>query len=463
MKKLEGLILKAKIWTTDTSGKRLSFDGEQDMVLAEKDIVEEQGHPGDVEANIVNIHDDITYQTVGGIGGAFTHTSATVWDSMTEQTKEKFIKSYFDNNEGIGYNFVRLSIASCDYSTEYYTYVDENDETLESFNIEHDEKTVLPMVRQAKAYADLTLFASPWSPPSYMKTNNHRIGGHLKKEYYGLWAKYFRKYIEACKEKGVDIWGVTMQNEPRHHQVWESCLYTPEEEAEFLGYLGRELDGMGVKILCYDHCRERILERSKVIFESENGKYCDGTANHWYSGDHFGELRAYYTKYPNKISVASESCCAFTGKGITFDYDLDFAERYAHDLCGCFNNGLNYYCDWNMLLDENSGPSHNREKRPCSADAPVYYIKDQDKLIYKLSYFYIGHYSKFVKKDALVVASSSYNDKVETVAFKNTDGTIVCVLLNRSDNDYNPIVRHKKHILNVSLKAHSIVTVVIGD
>ena len=453
--------MKAKIWVTDNENKRLFYEGEQQFDKVLNDIVEEQGHPGDIEGCLVNIHPEIEYQTVGGIGGAFTHTSATVWDSMPPETKDKFIKSYFDSEEGIGYNFGRLSIASCDYSTEYYTYVDENDETLDSFDISHDEKSVFPMVRQAKEYADITLFASPWSPPSYMKTNNHRIGGHLKKEYYGLWAKYFKKYIESCKEKGIDIWAVTMQNEPRHHQVWESCLYTAEEEAEFLGYIGKELEGTGVKIICYDHCRERIIDRSDVIFGSVNGKYCDGTANHWYSGDHFGELKAYYAKYPDKISIASEGCCAFNGKGITFEYDLSFAQKYAHDLCGCFNNGLNYYCDWNLLLDENSGPSHNREARPCSADAPVYYIKDKDELVYKLSYYYIGHFSKFVKKGAKVVATSSFSTNVETVAFKNPDGTIVCVLLNRNQNDITCIVNNKRNILEVPLKANSIKTIVI--
>ena len=371
-----------KIWVTNQSDKPLRLVFDDEMRYINTDAIEEQNHPGDIEANIVNIHDDVEYQTFGGIGGAFTDTSATVWNSMPEKKKEEFIQAYFDRKNGIGYTVGRLTIASCDFSTENYTYVKEGDKTLNSFDISHDKVAVFPMVHAAKKHADLTLFASPWSPPAYMKTTNSRIGGHLKKECYSLWAKYFKKYIESCKENGIDIWAVTMQNEPRHHQIWESCLYTPQEEAEFLGYLGKELEGYDIKILCYDHCRERVFERAKYIYESEYGKYCNGIAHHWYSGDHFGELKAHERIYPDKISVASESCCAISGKGIRPEIDLICAEKYAHDIIGCFNNGLHYYCDWNILLDENNGPYHNREGRPCSAEAPVYYVNNENKSIY---------------------------------------------------------------------------------
>ncbi len=453
--------MKIRIWKTDNE-KRLCEISNSEMEYINTDIIEEQGHPGDIEGFLVNIHDDVEYQTFGGIGGAFTDTSASVWYDMPSVKKKELIESYFDREKGIGYTVGRFSIASCDFSTEDYTYVEEGDETLESFDISHDKKAVFPMARAAMEYADLALFASPWSPPAYMKTTNNRIGGHLKKECYELWAKYFKKYIEAAKENGIDIWAVTMQNEPRHHQVWESCLYTPQEEAEFLGFLGKELEGTGVKILCYDHCRERVFERARFIYESQNGRYCDGIANHWYSGDHFGELKAHMERYPDKISIASEGCCAITGVGIQPERDLEFAEIYAHDIIGCFNNGLHYYCDWNMLLDDKNGPHHNREKRPCSADAPVFYIRESNELHYRLSYYYIGHISKFVKPGAKVVASSSYSDKVETVAFKNQNGEIVCVMLNRTDKEMPAIIRLDGHIEKTSLAPHSILTAIIN-
>ena len=454
--------MQIALYVTDQKGKRLEKVLENKMAVKNTDVLEEQGHPNDLEYNLVNLHDEVVRQTFGGIGGAITNSSATVWNSMTDEKKEDFIRAYYDRETGIGYTLGRLSIASCDFSTHDYTYVEENDQTLDTFDLSPDKTVIIPMIHAIKKHTDLTLFASPWSPPAYMKTTNSRIGGHLKKECYSLWAKYFRKYIDSYKDNGIDIWAVTMQNEPRHHQTWESCLYTPQEEAAFLGYLGKELEGTNVKILCYDHCRERVFERAKYIYESEHGKYCDGIAHHWYSGDHFGELTAHSSVYPDKINIASEGCCILNNKsGIQPEEDLPFAETYAHDMIGCFGNGLKYYCDWNILLDEANGPYHNREGRLCSAEAPVYYVKSENQLVFRLSYYYIGHISKFVKPGAKIIASSCYSTDLEVVAFKNLDGSIVCVLLNRNDRPMQAIIRSNDYIQEITLDGHSIATAVI--
>ena len=455
--------MKIALYVTDQSGKRIEKTLEEKMEYVNTDIIEEQGHPGDIESHILNIHSDIEFQTFGGIGGAFSDTSATVWSEMPDDKKEEFEKAYFDNKDGIGYTFGRVSIASCDFSTEDYTYVEEGDDTLNSFDISHDKKAVFPMVKEAKKYADLVLLASPWSPPVYMKTNDTReYGGHLKKEYYPLWAKYFAKYIAACKEEGIDIWGVTVQNEPRHTQMWESCLYSPEEEIDFLGYLGKALSDTDVKILCYDHCRERVYERAKKIYENENGKYCDGIAHDWYSGDHFGELKAFYERYPEKYNVASEGCCAIVGEGIQPERELEFAERYAHDIIGCFKNGLSAYCDWNITLDEKNGPYHNRTGRGCSAEAPVYCNKQTGELVFRSAYYYIGHISKFVKRGAKVINSSSYTEKLDYCAFKNPDGEIVLPVMNSKDKGFKLIIRLDGHIYKTNVPAHSIATFIIN-
>lgn len=449
------------VWMTDQEGHRLTPQAPVAMRYANTDVMEHPDHTGDVEGCLVNLHDGIAYQTVGGIGGSFTDASADVWAHMPPERQQELIRAYFDRERGIGYSFGRLSIGSCDFSTEDYTYLEEGDTSLASFDLAHDRKAVFPMVRAAMAQSELTLLASPWSPPAFMKTNGSRIGGHLKRECYPLWARTIRRYVDACREEGITIAAVTIQNEPRHHQIWESCLYTPREEADFLGYLGEALKGTGTKILCYDHCRERVVERAEAILGSENGRYCDGIAHHWYSGDHFGELRAFHDLYPDKLSVASEGCCAIPGSGIRPELDLAFAERYAHDLCGCFRNGVNCYCDWNLLLDDGNGPFHNREGRGCSAEAPVYYIRETQTLLYRLSYYYIGHFSKFVRPGARVIASSSYHDDVETVAFRNGDGSLICVLLNRSATARPCTLRLNGWLADVNLKPHAIATAVL--
>lgn len=453
--------MKISVYRSDCFEQKLQKTDEADMPYVDTEVNEVYGHPGDIEANLLNIHDDVQYQQVLGIGGAFSDSAANAWKSMPENAQEKLIEAYFDREKGIGYNFGRLSIGSCDFSTEDYTYVEEGDETLDSFDISHDRLAVFPMVKAAEKYARLTLLASPWSPPKYMKTNGRReYGGHLKKEYYPLWAKYFAKYIRACREEKIDIWGVTLQNEPRHTQMWESCLYSVEEEIEFLGHLGKALSGTGTKILCYDHCRERVYERAKKLFESENAQYCDGVAHHWYPGDHFGELKAFYDRYPEKYNVASEGCCAVTGEGIQPERDMEFAERYAHDILGCFRNGLHAYCDWNLTLDEKNGPYHNRTGRGCSAEAPVYCNKETGQLVFRSSYYYIGHISKFVERGARVIHASSYTQQLDHCAFKNPAGQIVLVVLNTAEA-CPLIIRLDGHVYDTHMPAHSIATFVI--
>ena len=454
--------MKISVYRSDAIDKKLSKCGEFEMPYVNTDVNEEYGHPGDIEAYVLNVHDDIEYQTVLGIGGAFSDSAACAWKNMPEKAQKELIEAYFDSEKGIGYNFGRLSIASCDFSSEDYTYVKEGDETLESFDISHDKKSVFPMVYAAKKHSDLVLIASPWSPPVYMKTNDMRTyGGHLKKEYYPLWAKYFRKYVEACRNENIDIFGVTLQNEPRHTQMWESCLFSPEEEIEFLGYLGKALDGTGTKIFCYDHCRERIFERAKMIYASENGKFCDGMAHHWYSGDHFGELRAFYEKYPDKYSISSEGCCAIKGEGIQPERDLEFAEYYAHDIIGCFRFGLSAFCDWNLTLDEKNGPYHNRTGRGCSAVAPVFCNKETGELVYSLVYYYVGHVSKFVKRGAKVVNASSYTEALDHCAFKNPDGKIVLAVMNKTDAKLPLVLRLDNYVHETDMPAHSIATFII--
>ncbi len=452
--------MKATLFATDEH-HRLSNLGTVEMVYKNTDTPTREEKSQDVEYHLVNVHPEVEYQTFGGIGGAFTDTAAAVWEQAPQGKRDEIARAYYDRQAGIGYSFARLCIGSCDYSVGDYVYVQEGDRTLSTFDLSHDINHVFPMVHAAQKYAEIRFLASPWSPPAYMKTNGARIGGKLKPEFYPLWAKHFRKYVEVCKACGIDIWGVTMQNEPRHHQIWESCQYTPDEEAAFLNFLGSEMEGSGVKLLCYDHCRERVLERADSIFGSVGGAYCDGIAHHWYSGTHFGELRAFRQRYPDKLSVASEGCCSLIHMGNPDAHDRAFAEKYAHDICGCFNNGVNCYCDWNLLLDGKNGPYHNRDGRGVDAVAPVSFDCETGELSYKLSYYYIGHYSKFVSPGARVVASSAYDSDVETVAFKNPDGTVAVVLLNRTDHDLPCILRMSDCVTETLLTAHSIMTALI--
>jgi len=165
---------------------------------------------------------EIEYQEIKGFGGAFTEAASTTIDKLSQENREKVLKLYFDKEDGIGYNIGRVHINSCDFSLGNYACVEENDETLSTFNIERDKSSVIPMIKDAMKYGEMPVFASPWSPPAYMKTNgemNH--GGKLKKEYWELWSEFYVKFVEAYRNEGIDVFGITVQNEPNATKRWD--------------------------------------------------------------------------------------------------------------------------------------------------------------------------------------------------------------------------------------------------
>ena len=455
--------MKASIYKTcESIGCKLEFIGSLDFEKRNTDVVEGYDKSGDVEQRLINIHPEIEYHTFYGFGGAFTETSAISWSRLPKDKRDELITAYFDPEKGIGYTVGRLHINSCDFSADCYIYVKEGDMTLDSFDISHDTKAIIPMVKAAGEVCGLWLFASPWSPPVYMKSGDKIQGGHLKPEFYPLWAEYIKRYIIAYKEQGVKISAVTVQNEPRHHQQWESCLYTPYEESEYIAYLAEALKDLDVKIICYDHCRERLVERAGAIFGGKNGTLCDGIANHWYSGDHFGEIRAVREKWGDKLQIASEGCCFDKQAGIKTENIWRFGEKYAHDISGAISAGINYYCDWNLTTDENNGPTHFREGRNI-VEVPIYCDTASGRLVYQPSYYYIGHYSKFIRPGAKCIANSSYTDRLEVCTFKNADGSVVCVVLNRTNDDQPFILRMGDNILSLKAEAHSVQSIIIND
>ncbi len=411
------------------------------------------------EHSLICIFPDIEYQRIGGFGGAFTEASATTLDKLSDKNRERILKLYFDPEEGIGYNFGRVHINSCDFSLGNYTCVEEGDNTLSSFNIERDKKSVIPMIRDAMKYNDIEMFASPWSPPAYMKTNGEmNRGGKLKNEYESLWAEYFVKFIEAYKEMGIDIKTVTVQNEPKATQKWDSCVYTAEEERNFVkNHLGKKMKELGVKILFWDHNKERVIERAeKILSDKDVKELVSGIAVHWYSGDHFEQLEMFKRLWPDKDIVFSEGCYEYSlGEADT----VKIGERYAHDIIGNFNNYCGTFCDWNLLLDEKGGPNHVGN----FCDAPIMADTRTDEVYIHDSYYYIGHFSKFVKKGAVRIGSSKWTDKLETVSFKNPDESVVTVVLNRTDERIEFAFNLFGEMIEAEAEPHSIATYIFKN
>lgn len=262
-----------------------------------------------------------TFQTFLGIGGAITDASAEVFAKLPETKQQEFLKAYYNQETGIGYTLARVSIHSCDFSSKSFTYISEGDKELQSFSIDHDKQFRIPLIKKAMQMAggSITLYASPWSPPAFMKDNNNMLqGGKLLPEYYQTWANYYAKFIKAYENAGIPVWGITIQNEPMAVQKWESCIYTAEEERDFLkNYLGptMEREGLGdKKIIVWDHNRDLINHRADIILsDPEASKYVWGVGFHWYESwaggqPMFENIGKVNETYPEKNLLFTEGC-----------------------------------------------------------------------------------------------------------------------------------------------------------
>ncbi len=408
------------------------------------------------EGGLICVMTDLPAQTVRGFGGAFTESTGVNYNSLSDADKERFVKAYFSKEDGIGYSVGRITLASADFGIEDYVNIEEGDKALTSFQIEREKKNVLPLVKDALLQNPETfLYISPWSAPGFMKDNGIRNrGGKLLPEYRDAWAQYFVRFIEKLGEEGIQISAATAQNEPNARQTWESMQYTVEEENQFIrDHLGPKLAGLGIPVMCWDHNKEKLYARAGYMFDDEktNG-YLMGAACHWYSGDHFEQIAALKRKYPDKEVIVSELCV----ETLSEDEQVS-AERYAHEIIGDFNAGLSAFTDWNMLLDKNGGPYHDRNDGGCGA--PVR-LDAEGNLYFTRIFYYIGHFSKYMQKGARILPTSRFTDKLEALSFVNPDGTVGTVVLNRTDRDYNIRVCHGTECAPVKIEAHSILTCV---
>lgn len=415
----------------------------------------------------VFVNPNKTFQTFLGIGGAITDAAAEVFAELPQSKQKELLKACYDKKEGIGYTLARTSIHSCDFSSESYTYVAQGDKDLKTFNIDHDRQYRIPLIKKAMKAAGgkLTLFASPWSPPAFMKDNQDMLhGGKLLPDYYQAWALYYTKFIKAYEKEGIPIWGITIQNEPMATQIWESCIYTAEEERDFLkNYLGpaMEREGLGDKnIVVWDHNRDLITHRADILFDDpQASKYAWGMGFHWYEDWAGGEnmyenVRRVKESYPDKQLLFTEGC---NGDFNAAEYDdWPHAERYGESMINDFNRGTVGWTDWNILLDENGGPNH--VDNFCFA--PIHADTRQGELIYTPSYYYIGHFSKFIRPKAKRVSTVSSRSHLLATSFMNEDGKLATVVMNRSDQKITYKLYIGERAVRETIPPHAIQTLI---
>ncbi len=407
------------------------------------------------------------FQTFLGIGGALTDAAAEVFDLLPQAKQRELINAYFDEARGIGYKLARTNIHSCDFSSSSYTYVMEGDKDLKSFSIAHDRQHRIPFIKQAIAATRgrLNIFASPWSPPAFMKDNHDILhGGSLKPEFHQSWANYVAKFIKAYQSEGVPIWGITVQNEPMATQKWESCIYSAEQERDFLkNYLGPTLRREGLadkKIIAWDHNRDLIYQRvSTILNDPQAAKFVWGIGFHWYepwSGGEpmFDNVKLVHDTFPGKPLIFTEGCVdAFDPQRLG---EWKFGERYGRSMINDFNSGTVGWTDWNVLLDERGGPNH--VSNFCFA--PVHADTKTGELTYLSSYYYIGHFSKFIRTDARRIASSPSRSQLLSTAFLNPDGKVAAIVMNASERSASYWLWVDGNAAEANILPHSIQTLV---
>lgn len=407
----------------------------------------------------VFIDTTVRFQAFLGFGGAFTEAAAVTLDKMPSHLRQEILEAYFSPTTGHAYTLCRTHINSCDFALGNYAYAElEGDVELNHFSIDHDRQALIPMIHEAIKLSggQLKLFASPWSPPAWMKTNGMmNRGGKLKPEYRQIWADYYIRYIQAYAEEGIPIWGLTVQNEPEAAQSWDSCLYSGEEERDFVrDYLGPTLQttGLGnIKLIIWDHNRDRMFERAKwVLDDPKAAQYVWGVGFHWYCGDHFDNVQLTHEAYPDKHLIFTEGC----QEGGPHLGSWDTGERYARSIINDLNRWTEAWVDWNLVLDETGGPNHVNNL--CSA--PIIADTHHAEILYQSSYYYIGHFCRFIRPGARRVACAKTHDSLDSTAFLNTDGTVAVVVLNCTEQAIDFLLKVQGLETKTSIPARGIKT-----
>lgn len=432
------------------------------------------------------------YQTILGFGGAFTESSAYLLNKLSKENREKILNAYF-SEDGANYSLTRTHINSCDFSLSNYSYAPiPGDKNLEHFSIQEDRDDLIPMIKDAMKISKkgFKIIASPWTAPPWMKDNNNYVGGKLLPEYQETWALFFSKYFQAYNKEGINIWGITVENEPNGNgNNWESMLFSPKEMTDFVhNHLGPKLkkDGFGnIKILGYDQNRAGLQEWVDEMYkDKKSAAYFAGVAVHWYEStyDYFPEALQYaHQKSPHKYIIQTEACVDaeiphwqedewYWNKEAT-DWGWDWASekekplhpkyvpvfRYANDIIGCLNNYVNGWIDWNMVLDKQGGP--NWFKNWCIAPVIVDPINDQ--VYFTPLYYTMAHFSKYIRPGAKIIKAATSDKTLMVTAAQNSDKSIAVVVLNQHEKEKDFTLSLGKKSINIKIEAKALQTIII--
>ncbi len=431
--------------------------------LAEQTAIEWQNTPA-TSRNLIRINPEVEFQKMLGLGSSLeSSTCSNLW-RMSAADRERTIERLVSPTSGIGMNLMRLCMGTSDFTGDaWYSYNDlprgETDPELKRFTIEKDRAYILPVLKLAQQKnPDLLFFASPWSPPGWMKSNGTMIGGQLLPQWYATYAEYFVKFIQAYEAEGIPIYAVTIQNEPGVDRAKEkdpkwfypSCHWTGEQERDFIrDHLGPALrrHGLTTRIWCYDHnynVKTRgvdpgIAYPRTILSDREAAQFVSGVAFHGYAGGPEG--MSVFQKEFQKVPLH------FTEGSV---FDLKGGVKLIYKL----RNWASSYNAWVTILDDKGKPNNG----PFEASRTIItFDTTTGKPTEHFDYFLSGQFMKFIQRGAVRIDSNS-SQSMPNVAFRNPDGTLVLVVVNGESQERSFDLACSGQNVSVRLKGRAIGT-----
>lgn len=412
----------AEYWLTEPDQSSLFRKQNQSLLF---------GNNSNASASTIEVDSTTTYQTIDGFGYTLTGGSATLINLLPVATKDALLNELFRSDSTfIGVSYLRISIGASDLSASTFTYDEvpagQTDPTLQQFSIDQEKQDLIPILKKILAInPTLKIMGSPWTAPTWMKTNKAFMGGSLKPEYYSVYAQYFVKYIQAMKAEGITIDAITPQNEPLHGGNNPSMVMQPTEQADFIkNHLGPAFAAASIstKIITYDHNADRPDYPLTILDDAAARPYVDGSAFHLYGGN-ISALSQVHDRYPNKNLYFTEQ---WTGGPGNFAGDLKW--HIQNLVIGATRNWSRNVLEWNLAADPNYQPHTNGGCTSCMGALTIGSTVSRN-----VSYYIIAHASKFVRPGSVRI-SSSQTGTLSTVAFKNPEGKKVLIVLNNGNS-----------------------------
>ncbi|BCJ41119.1 glucosylceramidase [Actinoplanes ianthinogenes] len=402
-----------------------------------------------------------TYQRMDGFGASITDSSAAVLSGLAPAVREQTLRSLFDPRQGIGVSFLRQPVGSSDFTAaaQHYTYDDvpagQTDYALRQFSIRHDRERILPLLREARRLNPrLTVMATPWSPPAWMKTTGSLVGGRLKDDpkIYDAYARYLVRFVTAYAAAGVPIDYLSVQNEPQNRTPsgYPGTDLPVRQEAAVIERLGPLLRAAGqrTRILAYDHNwtthpgdvagtppgESPETDYPYQLLSGPAARWIAGTAYHCYSGDPSAQT-ALHDAFPDKGIWFTECSGSHGATDPPAKFFRDTLVWHARTIAiGTTRHWAKSVVNWNIALDSTGGPHLGG----CDTCTGLVTAQPDGAVTTNAEYYTVGHLSKFVRPGAVRVASTSFgttgwNGQIMDVAFRNPDGSTALVVHNEND------------------------------